>query len=108
VIDKRPGASATPVGLHDLLRPATGMSAVELGDGWRVFAPERSDLEQSGATSPTGTDTMMIVPARVKVHLALGYTDMRKGILFRSAPTAHKLTQIKLNRRDDLNLADGG
>jgi transposase len=23
---------------------------------------------------------MMIVPAGVKVHLALGYTDMRKGI----------------------------
>jgi transposase len=24
---------------------------------------------------------MMIVPAGVKVHLALGYTDMRKGIV---------------------------
>jgi Transposase len=45
VIDKRPGASATPVVLHDLLRPADGMTAVELGDGRRVFAPEGSDPE---------------------------------------------------------------
>jgi hypothetical protein len=29
--------------LHDLLRPADGMTAVELGDGRRVFAPEGSD-----------------------------------------------------------------
>jgi len=45
VIDKRPGASSTPVVLHDLLRPADGMTAVELGDGRRVFAPEGSDPE---------------------------------------------------------------
>jgi hypothetical protein len=45
VIDKRPGASPTPVVLHDLLRPADGMTTVELGDGRRVFAPEGSDPE---------------------------------------------------------------
>jgi Transposase len=45
VIDRRPGASSTPVVLHDLLRPADGMTAVELGDGRRVFAPEGSDPE---------------------------------------------------------------
>jgi hypothetical protein len=28
--------------LHDLLRPADGMTAVELGDGRRVFAAEGS------------------------------------------------------------------
>lgn len=27
---------------------------------------------------------MMVVPAGVRVHLALGYTDMRKGIDWRS------------------------
>ena len=31
--------------LPDLLRPADGMTAVELGDGRRVFAPEGSDPE---------------------------------------------------------------
>jgi hypothetical protein len=45
VIDKGPGASPAPVVLHDLLRPADGMTAVKLGDGRRVFAPEGSDPE---------------------------------------------------------------
>ena len=43
LIDERPGASSTPAVLHDLLRPADGMAAVELGDGRRVFAPIGSD-----------------------------------------------------------------
>jgi Transposase len=43
VIDKGPSASPTPVVLHDLLRPADGMTAVEQGDGRRVFAPEGRD-----------------------------------------------------------------
>ena len=45
VIDRRTGASSTPVVLHDLLRPAIGMTAVELGDGRQVFAPEGSNPE---------------------------------------------------------------
>ena len=45
VINKRPGASSTPVVLHDLLRPAHGMTAVKLSDGRRVFEPEGSDPE---------------------------------------------------------------
>jgi hypothetical protein len=45
VIDKRLDASSTPVVLHDLLRPAHGMTAVKLSDGRRVFEPEGSDPE---------------------------------------------------------------
>jgi transposase-like protein len=33
-------ASSTPVVLRDLLRPSDGMTAVDLPDGRRVFAPE--------------------------------------------------------------------
>ena len=43
LIDERAGAASTPAVLHDLLRPADGMAAVELGDGRRVFAPIGSD-----------------------------------------------------------------
>lgn len=43
LIDERLGASSKPLVLHDLLRPADGMTAVELGDGRRVFAPIGSD-----------------------------------------------------------------
>jgi hypothetical protein len=49
---------------------------------------------------------MMIVPAGVKVHLALGYTDMRKGMdglamlvrqsLDYSPPTAHQGTSSRI------------
>ena len=37
------GASSAPVVLHDLLQPPGGMTAVELADGRRVFAPKDSD-----------------------------------------------------------------
>ncbi len=37
------GGPSTPVILHDLLRPPTGMMSVDLSDGRRVFAPEGSD-----------------------------------------------------------------
>jgi hypothetical protein len=37
------GASSAPLVLHDLLRSPDGMTAVELTDGRRVFAPEGSD-----------------------------------------------------------------
>jgi Transposase len=37
------GASSAPLVLHDLLRSPDGMTAVELPDGRRVFAPEGSD-----------------------------------------------------------------
>ncbi|AWC23636.1 transposase [Aminobacter sp. DSM 101952] len=37
------GASSVPVVLHDLLPPPDGMSAVELPDGRRVFAPADCD-----------------------------------------------------------------
>jgi transposase-like protein len=43
LIDEQSGPSSTPAVLHDLLRPADGMAAVELGDGRRVFAPIGSD-----------------------------------------------------------------
>lgn len=41
--DGQSGASSTPVVLHDLLQPPDGMTAVELADGRRVFAPAGSD-----------------------------------------------------------------
>ena len=81
VADGRCGTSLVPLILHDLLQPPDGMMAVELDDGRRVFAPVGS---RSGNGPPVcyraGGGTMMIVPAGVKVHLALGYTDMRKGM----------------------------
>ncbi|MPZ40587.1 MAG: transposase [Rhizobiales bacterium] len=43
VADEGAGASSTPVVLHDLLQPPDGMTAVELSDGRRVFAPVGSD-----------------------------------------------------------------
>jgi transposase-like protein len=45
VADGSAGASSTPVVLHDLLQPPDGMTAVELSDGRRVFAPVGSDPE---------------------------------------------------------------
>ncbi len=39
------GSSSAPFVLHDLLQPPHGMTAVELGDGRRVFAPIGSDPE---------------------------------------------------------------
>lgn len=41
--DGQTGASSAPLVLHDLLQPPDGMTAVELGDGRRVFAPLGSD-----------------------------------------------------------------
>lgn len=37
------GAASTPLMLHDLLQPPDGMTAVELADGRRVFAPSGAD-----------------------------------------------------------------
>ena len=41
--DGRSGAPSTPLVLHDLLQPPNDMTAVELDDGRRVFAPVGSD-----------------------------------------------------------------
>ena len=41
--DGRTGANSTPLVLHDLLQPPDGMTAVELADGRRVFAPSGAD-----------------------------------------------------------------
>ena len=58
-----------------------GMTAVDLPDGRRVFAPDgQRSGGGPGARRRAGDQAMMIVPAGVKVHLALGYTDMRKGM----------------------------
>ena len=43
--DGRSGATSTPLVLHDLLQPPNGMTAIELADGRRVFAPVGSDPE---------------------------------------------------------------
>jgi transposase-like protein len=45
VTEDGPTASSTPVVLHDLLQPSDGMTAVDLQDGRRVFAPIGSDPE---------------------------------------------------------------
>jgi transposase-like protein len=45
IADRGAGASSTPVVLRDLLQPPDGMTAVNLKDGRRVFAPEGSDLD---------------------------------------------------------------
>ncbi|WP_246800923.1 transposase [Mesorhizobium amorphae] len=37
------GASSVPLVLHDLLQPPDGMTAIDLPDGRRVFAPAGSD-----------------------------------------------------------------
>lgn len=79
--DGRSGGASAPLVLHDLLQPPDGMTAVELADGRWVVCARR---QRSGCCSPTCSRTggvaMMIVPAGVKVHLALGCTDMRKGM----------------------------
>jgi hypothetical protein len=41
--DGQTGASSTPLMLHDLIPPPDGMTAVDLDDGRRVFAPAGSD-----------------------------------------------------------------
>ena len=57
------------------------MTAIDLPDGRRVFAPAGVDPDAVREhVVERGSRTMMIVPAGVKVHLALGYTDMRKGL----------------------------
>jgi transposase-like protein len=43
--DGRSGATSAPLVLHDLLRPPDEMTAIELADGRRVFAPVGSDPE---------------------------------------------------------------
>ena len=43
--DRRSGATSTPLVLRDLLQPPNGMTAIELADGRRVFAPLGSDPE---------------------------------------------------------------
>ncbi|UVK52453.1 transposase [Mesorhizobium sp. AR02] len=45
VIEEGTSASSMPAVLHDLLQPLDGMTAVELADGRRVFAPIGSDPE---------------------------------------------------------------
>ena len=42
---------------------------------------------------------MMIVPAGVKVHLALGYTDMRKGMDGLAALVQEQLERDPFNSR---------
>ena len=66
--------------LRDLLQLSDGMAVVVLDDGRRVFAPIGSDPDAIRRHVIEREITMMIVPAGVKVHLALGYTDMRKGL----------------------------
>ena len=58
------------------------MTLVDLPDGRKVFARagSRSRMQSSGTSLSGSAASMMIVPAGVKVHLALGYTDMRKGL----------------------------
>jgi hypothetical protein len=43
--DGRSGATSTPLVLRDLLQPPNGMTAIELADGRRVFAPVGRDLK---------------------------------------------------------------
>jgi transposase-like protein len=43
--DGQTGATSTPLVLHDVLQPPNGMTAIELADGRRVFAPVGSDPE---------------------------------------------------------------
>jgi transposase-like protein len=74
------GGSSGPAVLHDLLHPPDGMMPVQL-PRWatRLCARRQRSGSGSPACSRPGGRTMMIVPAGVKVHLALGYTDMRKA-----------------------------
>jgi transposase len=61
------------------------MMAVELDDGRRVFVPAgkragRGKTAARRAARKEGKRIVIVVPAGVKVHLALGHTDMRKGL----------------------------
>jgi len=62
--------------LRDLVRPPDGMMAIEVGDGRRVFAPADSSPVEPAARQQ-GEGIMIVISAGVKVHLALGHTDMR-------------------------------
>ena len=74
--------------MRDFVQPPDGMTAIDLPDGRRVFAP-------AGVDPHAVREHVMIVPAGVKVHLALGYTNMRKGldrlaILVQQTPSRHR------------------
>jgi transposase-like protein len=67
--------------LRDLVRPRKCMMATDLANGRRVFCSCRQRSGCSASADRQRKDcTMMFVPAGVKVHLALGYTDMREGM----------------------------
>ena len=67
--------------LHDLMVPPPNAITVELTDARRVFAPARATVRRY-----SGGNAMMIVPAGVKVHLALGHCDRRNGLDGRLLP----------------------
>ncbi|WP_312874170.1 IS66 family insertion sequence element accessory protein TnpB [Aminobacter ciceronei] len=73
--------TATALALQNLGQPPDGMMAIELPDGWRVFAPAGNDPVCGTSVRRERRDCiMMIVAAGVKVHLVLGHTDMTKGL----------------------------
>jgi hypothetical protein len=74
------GASSAPLILHDLLRSPDGMTAVELTDGRRVFAPEGSDPNAVRRQVTEREMTRYDRAGRRESALGLGYTDMRKGL----------------------------
>ena len=82
------GGRASSTGAHPgNARPERSVAAARRHDGRRIGRWATclcTDGQRSGCSPSTrqraGDSAMMIVPAGVKVHLALGYTDMRKGL----------------------------
>jgi hypothetical protein len=73
-----PATAVETLDLQNLLPVPDGMEAVELADGRKVFAPIGSNPD-AVRKRVAERDLMLIAPAGVKIHLALGRTDMRKG-----------------------------
>jgi hypothetical protein len=90
--------------LRDLVQPSDGMTAIDLPDGRRVLAPAgidphaiREHVRSEGAEPG------------VKVHLALGYTDMRKGLDGLAMLVQQTLTQdppVRLPRHEGVDAED--
>jgi hypothetical protein len=66
--------------LRDLVQPPEGTATVDLPGGRRVFDAAGSDPDAVERALRARDRAMLVVPAGVKVHLALGYADMRKGM----------------------------
>src|SRR6266446_3242266 len=77
-LDELPGP-ATPAIIVE--RPVSGIEIELIGRPPRALRSRyRCGNDATGRIGARGRRSMMLIPAGVKVHLAFGYTDLRKGI----------------------------